>query len=95
MPHRLPPSAPPLPTPQLDTLVPLLVRLMRAPRLGTARAAILTLRELFVAYGDALADAAADDSSPTSCAVLALMQKATGTDLNSRRVAADANACLM
>jgi hypothetical protein len=38
---------------------------------------------------------AADDSSPTSCTLLALMQKATGSDLNSRRIAADANECLV
>lgn len=34
--------------PQLRTVVPLLVRLMRAPRLGTARAATLALKDLLV-----------------------------------------------
>ncbi len=37
----------------------------------------------------------ADDSSTTSSVVLALMQKATGGAMNSRRIASDANACLM
>lgn len=117
---------------QLPALVPLLLRALRAPRLGTARAAILTLKELFLgwavraggraygcmppqtnskrahdpppscglspppsSYGDALCGLVADDSSPTSCALLALMLKATGSDLNSRRIAADANECLV
>lgn len=52
-------------------------------------------QELFSTYGDALADHVADDSSPTSSVVLALLQKATGRDINSRRIAADADACLM
>ncbi|KAL4431130.1 hypothetical protein ABPG75_006386 [Micractinium tetrahymenae] len=82
--------------PQLETLVPLLLRTMRAPRLGTARAAICTFRDLLATegLGEALCLYVADDSSPTSSAVLALMQKATGGDLNSKRIAADANACL-
>lgn len=37
----------------------------------------------------------ADDSSPTSSSLLALMQKATGGDLNSKRIAGDANDCLI
>ncbi len=37
----------------------------------------------------------ADDTSLTSCSLLALMQKATGGDLNSRRIAGDANDCLV
>lgn len=65
---------------QLAALVPLLLRTMRAPRLGTARAAICTLRDLLTVPGldEALCLHVADDSSPTSSAVLALMQKATG-----------------
>lgn len=56
----------------------LLLRTMRAPRLGTARAAICTFKDLFATLGEALCFHIADDSSPTSSAVLALMQKATG-----------------
>lgn len=89
------PSPRPAHRPQLRAAVPLVVRATRAPRLGTMRAAILTLKDLFLSYGDALCAAAADDTSPTSSGVLALLQKATGTDLNSRRCADDANAALM
>ncbi|PRW58152.1 hypothetical protein C2E21_3152 [Chlorella sorokiniana] len=80
---------------ELRKVVPLLVRLMRAPRLGTARAATLTLKDLLVAFGDEIAVHISDDTAPTTCAVLGLLQKATGGDLNSRRIAGDANACLI
>lgn len=46
-------------------------------------------------FGDAMCNHVADDSSPTSSSLLALMQKATGGDLNSKRIAGDANDCLM
>ena len=36
-----------------------------------------------------------DDTSKASSAVLALMQKPTGGDLNSKRIAPDADGCLM
>lgn len=80
-----PPLAPASPCPlQLGALVPLLLRTMRAPRLATARAAILTFQDLFAAegLGDAMctSGAIADDSGPTSSAILALMQKATGEE---------------
>lgn len=82
---------------QMFTLVPLLLRTVRAPRLQTARAAILTFKELFAtqALGEALCQHVADDSGPTTSSLLALMQKATGADLNSKRISADANACLI
>jgi len=65
---------------QLGVLVPLLLRTMRAPKLSTARAAIQTFKDLFAtpALVEPLLALVADDSSPTSSAVLALMQKATG-----------------
>lgn len=80
---------------QLGALVPLLLRAVRAPRLGTARTAIATFQALFLSFGDALCGPACDDSSPTTSALLALLHKATGADLNSKRIAGDANACLM
>jgi hypothetical protein len=80
---------------QLGSLVPLLLRAVRAPRLGTARAGVITFQALFLSYGDAMCAPATDDSSPSSCALLALLRKATGADLNSRRMAGDANACLL
>jgi hypothetical protein len=80
---------------QLPVLVPLLLRALRAPRLGTTRAAILAFRDLFLGLGDAVCDHVADDSSPTSCSLLALLQKSTGGGLNNRKIAADANLCLM
>ena len=74
--------------------MPLLVRAMRAPRLDLARAAIAALRELLGACGATLAPHVADDSAPTTSALLCLLQKATGGDMASRRLAPDADACL-
>lgn len=67
---------------------------MRSPRLDVARAAIATLRDLLGTCGAALAPHVADDSGPTTSALLCLLQKATGGDLSSRRLAPDADACL-
>jgi hypothetical protein len=86
----------PLPlAPQLGFLVPLVLRAVRVPCLGTACAGILTFQDLFLSYGDAMYAPATEDSSPSSCVLLALLRKATGADLNSRRIAGDANACLL
>lgn len=69
---------------QMADLVPVLLHTMRAPRLGTARAAIQTFSDVFqsAATSPALSAAAcaavADDSTPSSSGLLALMQKATG-----------------
>ena len=85
---------PELLAPHLPAALALALHHSRSPHAAVARTALRCLGALFAAHGDAAARLADCDSDAVSSVVLRLLTRATGADLQSRHLAAEANAAL-